>query len=276
MSSNDSDTPINFTLVLTYIPALLLILRASVMLVAYVCMHSFVTLPTAVLVTGFLLVTYLDWFVFRHDKLSKACGFLAPLALTLIANGDFYITQPCVPSTLFNTLYYVNSIAWASTSSYVFFNQMLQLKYPTHDNASAALWIVNCIFHVYVHCQTETFLVLTCRVILFYAMTIAHWFAQVLVADCDRNRFAFTVLHTALHILFVDMYVVAASAFIFVGVILYSLHQASVATSVGPKNVPRSSPCMITTDVESQPENMNTLLNELRAAKQRAQSTSTS
>lgn len=275
MSSNDSDAPINFTLVLTYIPALLLIFRASVMLVAYVCMHSLVKIPTTVLVTGVLLFSYLDWYVFRHDKLSKACGFLAPLALTLLANGDFYITQPCATSTLFNTLYYVNSMAWASTSSYVFFNQMLQLKYPTHDTASAALWIINCLFHVYVHCQTETVLVLTCRAILFYAMTIAHWFAQVLVADCDRNRFAFTVLHTALHVLFVDMYVVAASTFIFVGIILFSLRQASVANSTGPKNAPKSSPCMITTDVENQPENMATLLNELRAAKQRAQTTST-
>ena len=276
MSSNDSDTPINFSLVLTYIPALLLILRASVILVVYVCMHGIVKVPIAVLVTGVLLFSYLDWFVFRHDKLSKACGFLAPLALTLIANGDFYITQPCASSTLFNTLYYVNSIAWASTSSYVFFNQMLQLKYPTHDTTSAALWIVNCIFHVYVHCQTETFLVLTCRVILFYAMTITHWFAQVLISDCDRNRFAFTVLHTALHVLFVDIYAVGATALIFVGVILYSLHQTSAAKSTGPKTAPKSSPCMITTDVESQPENMNTLLNELRAAKQRAQSTPTS
>lgn len=269
MSSNDCDAQINFSLVLTYIPALLMLLRVACMLAIVAILQTFTSVSPPVLVCSVLLLAYIDWFCFRLDRLSKACGFLAPLALALLANGSFYHTDACAPTTMLNTLYYANSIVWATSSSYVFINQMLQLKYPVNDLAVAVVWCVNCILHLVVHCDYDRLWLVVCRVAIFYPMTIAHWFAQVLLSDCDRNRFAFTVLHTALHVLFVDLYVATASVLIFVSVLCYCMHSTATAAAKPAKIT--ASLFTQNTDVEKAPENMSALLHELRAAKQRAQ-----
>ena len=259
MSSNDCDA-INLSLVLTYIPAMLLFLRAALLLCCYGVMHSVLQVPPSVLMCSLLLLAYLDWFCFRTDRLSKACGHLAPLVLCLVANAEL-CSQECPGSALRTTLYYANSVAWATASSYVFANQMLQLKYPVHDLAVVALVCTHACLHLVVHCHHDGLPLVVARVASFYPISIAHWFAQVLVPDADRNRFSFTVLHTSVHFLFVDFYVVAGSVLIFVLVLVYCIKQQSP----GPQTAPKSAPCMF--DAEAQ-DSMSALVSELRAAKQ--------
>lgn len=247
-------------------PALLLLFRAAAVLAVYGVMQTLTFLSPSVLVCTVLLLAYLDWFCFRLDKISKACGFLAPLALCVLANANFYSRTECGTGTLLTVVYYVNSIAWATASSYAFANQMLELKYPVHDLVVVILLCINCILHLAVHCEHETLWLVVGRMALYYPITICHWFAQVLISDYDRNRFAFTVLHAGLHLLFVDLYVVAGSIFIFCLVLLYTMHRQHSYHSAGPKSAPKSTPF----DDDSTPDSMSALVSELRAAKQRA------
>lgn len=275
MSSNDSESTINFSLVYTYIPALLMLLRASgLFCLCSLLMALFSSRPTVV-VAGVLLAVYVDCFCTpQHDRLSKACGFLAPPALCLLLNANIYASTACTESSLASTLFYINSICWSCTSSFVCVNHLLNLKFPHNDTLLLLMWSGNAIIHLVVQCEKETIAFLIARCIAFYFIAISHWFAQVLMADVDRNSFCHTVLHTATHLLFVHIYMLITSVLIFCIVVIYCMRTKMISTTDTPAIVcfPASASHTSQAQASIPHENTTALLTELRAAKQRAQS----
>lgn len=85
---------------------------------------------------------------------------------------------------------------------------------------------------------------------------------HVLISDYDRNRFAFTILHAGLHLLFVDLYVVAGSIFIFCLVLPHTMHRQHSYRSADPKSAPKSTAF----DDDSTPDSMSALVRNFRAA----------
>tara|TARA_B100001540_G_scaffold155612_2_gene137724 strand:- start:18442 stop:19269 length:828 start_codon:yes stop_codon:yes gene_type:complete len=268
MSSNDADATLDFTLVRTYIPGLLLLLRFGLLCGVYIgLVCGLPLLHTRNLVDGvrldimvFTLTAcgYLDSWFFKHDNLSKAAGFLAPVILALLTSSSSLYPDkgPCldIPSVV---LYYVSSIAWAASSSFCVLNMLLKVtSFDAH--IAAVFWGIACMVLLYVDCHKKGLLELVVRGFLFYLLTILLWFSQTIQPDLERNRFTFSVMHSCLHVLFVDPYVVGASVFIWFCIFVYYLH-----THVkNPISFKRHSTAKSRT-----PENDISLLRELEAAK---------
>lgn len=268
MSSNDADATLDFTLVRTYIPGLLLLLRFGLLCGVYIgLVCGLPLLHTRNLVDGvrldimvFTLTAcgYLDGWFFKHDNLSKAAGFLAPVILALLTSSSslYHDKGPCldIPSVV---LYYVSSIAWAASSSFCVLNMLLKVtSFDAH--VAAVFWGIACMVLLYVDCHKKGLLELVVRGFLFYLLTILLWFSQTIQPDLERNRFTFSVMHSCLHVLFVDPYVVGSSVFIWFCIFVYYLH-----THVkNPISFKRHSTVKSRT-----PENDISLLRELEAAK---------
>lgn len=269
MSFNDADATLDFTLVRTYVPGLLLLLRFALLLGVFVgLVYGLPLLHARNLVDGvrvdimvFTLTAcgYLDGWFFRHDNLSKAAGFLAPVILALLTTtvSLHTDTKPCadIPSVV---LYYVSSVAWAASSSFCVLNMLL--KVTTFDvRIAAVLWGVACLVLLYVDCHKKALLEVGLRGLLFYLLAILLWFSQTMQPDLERNRFAFSVMHSCLHILFVDLYVVASSVCIWFCIFVYFLH-THLKTPLIFKKTPTAKPMRTA-------ENEASLLRELEAAK---------
>lgn len=252
MASNDSDAVLDFTLVRTYVPGMLLLVRGILYLSLYLFLVTSMSLfhvrnahqlPRMDLLLVFLGFTaYFDSWYFRHDALSRAAGGLFPLLLALFASSDYLYppTLPCsdMPSVI---LYYAASIAWAASSSFCVVNMLLRLQ-SFNINVAAILWGALALVLLYVDCKKKSILELASRSVLFYCLAILLWFSQTFQPDLDRNRFAFSVLHTCLHVLFVDIYVVIASVLIWIVFLMYynNTNREKIRTSQAPAPVPQT------------------------------------
>ena len=267
MSSNDSDTAIDFRLVQTYTPAMLLFLRAILLLCLYATLTSSLSFPPAFRVDIAILVmscwVYLDGWVFRNDSLSRTAGFLAPPFLLICTMSQQFHpqTRACsdIPSLV---VYYAVGIVWATSCNFCVINMLLQMQTRFNVHAAAILWGVACIVLTYVDCRKRGCFEIFARTMLYYSVAIVMFFSQTLQPDRERNRFAFGILHTSIHLLFVDPYVVAGSVFILFCVFVYHFNeyrkQTQTTTNIQRQSMPEAK---MKTDVS------DSLLRELQAAK---------
>lgn len=271
MASNDSDTVLDFKLVWTYIPGLMLMLRGLALLILYFCLVF--TLPKTrsspthdsirsdVVIFVLSTVVYFDGWSFRHDALSKASGHLGPILLAIVTTGSHLFPEmPVCPDMASVIVYYISSVAWAASSSFCVVNMLLRLQsFDVH--LASVPWAILGLVLLFTDCHKRTSYELVCRVLIFYALCIFLWFSQTLQPDLERQRFAFTVLHASIHILFVDLYVAFGSVAVWILIFIYYYH-----TNVKPKSNPITTPT-ITKRVQTSTDTEKNLLRELEAAK---------
>ena len=81
MTSVDSEE-INFQLVSTYVPLILILLRSSALIAVANFMATLAESPHFMLLMLFLVV-YFDVHLFRLNRFNHSCGFLCPVELCL-------------------------------------------------------------------------------------------------------------------------------------------------------------------------------------------------
>jgi len=274
MASNDSDAEIDYRLVRTYAPAMLLFMRAALILSLYATLVFGLGNPAepaqkpssrmdiAILVLS--CSAYLDGWLFRNDALSRAVGFLAPpLLLILTMSDQFYPGGHTCNDLASLAVYYSVGILWAASSSFCVVDMLVQVQSRFNVHVAAACWGAACVVLVFVDCRKRGFLEILARTMLYYIFTVFLWFSQTLQPDRERHRFCFSILHASLHVLFVDPYVVAGSVVIFIAVFVYHYNaiQKPSARPGAPQGV-----------VLKKADVSENLLRELQAAK-RAQAT---
>ena len=273
MSSDDTETKIDFRLVQTYAPAMLLLLRGLVLLGLYATL-LFGLSPSVALQPGrdgagfridlAILVmccwVYFDGWSFRNDPLSRAAGFLAPpLLLILTMSSQFYPhTSPCldIPSV---AIYYGVGITWAASSSFYVIAMLMNMHTRVSVYTASMVWGVGCIVLLFMNCHKKGVLEILARTLLYYTLVVVLWFSQTLQPDRERHRFVFSILHTTLHILFVDAYVCAGSVIIWSCVFIYHYNTHQSPKHGDAQYTPHAA--KNTTDVS------DALMKELQAAK---------
>ena len=218
--STPEEGHVDFMHVSTYIPVIFQLLRASVLLtlleaVLVVQQHF------AMLLVLTALVTYLDGRAFYSERLNRACGFLVPAGLIFCVNKAMLMQfTGCIMSNTMRIVYYVLATAWATCGlgmlGMLSLDSLANVQSRVSENTfifiSGALGVAT----VYVECTVKPMYELLLRVGLFYLFTtsfiLLHWSSH----RTHRTLYDSVAKHITMHILFVDLYVVAASILLFI------------------------------------------------------------
>lgn len=218
--STSEEVHVDFMHVSTYIPVIFQLLRASVLLtlleaVLVVQQHF------AALLVLTALVTYLDGRAFYSERLNRACGFLVPTGLIFCVNKAMLMQfTECNMSNTVRLVYYILATAWATCGlgmlGMLSMDSLANVQSRVSENTfifvSGALGVAN----VYVECTVKPMYELLLRVALFYLFTtsfiLLHWSSH----RTHRTLYDSVAKHITMHILFVDLYVVAASILLFI------------------------------------------------------------
>ena len=114
MASVESED-INFQLVSTYVPLILILLRSSVLIAVVNFVSTLAESPHFLLMLLFSAV-YFDAYLFRSNRFNQSCGFLCPVALCLALTHVASWHGPDIAAHAVAALWAVD-MAWAVTSS---------------------------------------------------------------------------------------------------------------------------------------------------------------
>ena len=274
MSSSDEGRLVDFKLVSTYVPMMILLGRALFLTLFFQATLLMGQDNTGLLVV-LCVVCYFDAYSFKHDVLNKACGFLLPAAFYLYTN-----THAAVSHKAYNkdkdiycseiyiiVVYWAVDLVWAASSSIHIASLCWKLRIHLRIQTVACVWSLILTTHVMLRCyKTPSFWEVLLRVVLYYVSCMFYFFTSVFLVGVDRNTHHFTVMHVCLHILFVEPYVLLASALISVCVYskLYWEHFAA-HPALSPRNLDTERQSALLTKPDKMPYEDNLLL-ELRAA----------
>lgn len=273
------DKHVDFGLVHTYVPLLVLASRALLLVALFrLVVHAGLDGPGLVVLLGG--ATYFDAYVFRGDTLNRAAGFLAPVAFFLYTSthevfrwqsdgADGLVRRaPCTASPLV-MLYWAVDVLWASSSSMQVAALFLPVRAHVRIQTVACAWSLVLLAHVMLRCDAAPALPeVLLRVLLYYASCVCYFYTSVFTPDVDRNAHCFTVMHVCLHLLFVEPHVLLVSVLVSAGVYskVYLEHFAPDYRSLlapAPAHALRGPPH----GAQARPEAaQDSLLSELRAA----------
>ena len=246
MASNDTDAKLDFSLVSTYIPGILLLVRSLFLVILY---QIFVValshnsgfskhgahLNVNLILCGMVVLVYFDAWWHRHDALNKSCGFLGPVLLCIATTSDtlYRHGSPCtdITSTL---LYYILGTVWAASSGFFVVNSLIRFNSCVNVYHASLVWAGVLCLLLFIDCPKKSVYEICVRVCIFYGLVIMVWFSQAFQPDLERTRFAYTILHVHLHILFVDRYIVLGSIVIWAGAFAFqrqSIKQSSLVSA---------------------------------------------
>ena len=204
---------LNFQLVSTYVPLVLLLARSVLLLTA----AQFVAEPLeehGALMLVLVVAVYFDAHVFRHNRLNQACGFLCPVALCVL-QGRLRRVDGC-DTTFAQVALWAVDMVWAiSCTSYV---AIVCYKgyFVVRVVYAAATWAVCAILHTMASCVPLDVHHQIVRTVLYYlACTLFFYFRYT--ATClergsrDRSCYQQSVLHIFLHVFYVQHYVLLGS-----------------------------------------------------------------
>lgn len=273
--STSEDGYVDFMHVSTYVPVIFQLLRASILLTLLEAVLT-VQQHFAMLLALTALVTYLDGRAFCGERLNRACGFLVPAGLVFCVNKAVLIQfSECGMSNTMRVLYYVFATAWATCGlgmlGMLSMDSLANVQSRVSENTFIFVSGVLGVANVYIECTVKPVYELLLRVGLFYLFTtsfiLLHWRSH----STHRTLYDSVAKHITMHILFVDMYVVAASMFLFIGFHVYVIRtrhcrRAPPANSSASVKCTASVKAMDSVRLASSPAD-DTAIKELLAAK---------
>lgn len=265
--SSPGDEPVNFQLVSTYVPLLLLLLRSVLLLTAAHLCAALLEAHGALLVILAVLV-YFDAHAFRHNKLNQACGFLCPVALCVLQARVAHGSQDCEATYLQVALWSVDMVWAVSCTSYVAI--VCYKGYFVVRVLYAALgWAACAVVHALAACAPLDFPHQLIRTVLYYLTCTLFFYVKCSSPLVDRGSYQFAVLHVFVHIFFVQHYVLLGSV-VAAAVVFGAAYYVKVSSSfTRPAHKPyavTAYPAPACGDAES-----SDLMRELRAAQKSAE-----
>lgn len=255
--ASTEDEYANFQLVSTYVPLAMLLLRA-LSLIFLVPLALTVTNVPSCLFSLICAVVYFDAYLFRHDKLNRACGFLCPIALCLVQ--VYVIPEQFIgcekPHVI--AIQWTVDMCWAVSCTTFVAVVLYKGVFPVDVLHASVAWAGLAVAHFVVQCeQLDTFLIVI-RMVVYYLICAAYFFFRNNSVTVDRNMHQQSVMHIYLHIMFVKMYVLIGSVligFILFGSIYYLKYRLT------------SYPAVVRSPIYVQDLQTDDLMKELRAAK---------
>jgi len=255
MASVDDET-INFQLVSTYVPLIILLLRSSVLVVTINFVSAVADSANFVLVLLAFLV-YFDAHFFRHNRFNQACGFLCPvalcLALTHVTPRRDELAAPYAVLVL-----WVVDMVWAVSSSSFLGIVSFKGLFVVDVIYAAAWWALCGVVHSLFAPTAVEGAQAVLRAFVYYVLCAVYHYSRHSTVTVDRNVYKLSVGHIFWHVLLVKEYVllgsIAACLLLFCAV--YYLRYAHSLQLTTTRATARHSD-----------NDHDTLMSELRAAK---------
>ncbi len=228
-SKEIDDVRVDIMHVTTYLPLIVLLLRASVFLTTMQVVAIVVGQMHMIVVVSAWIV-YFDACLFKNDASNYMCGFLVPAAL-MYSNNRLIAVQfemGCTFSSATLLSHYILAVTWATCSMfmlvYVFVDMpQLRLELNMVSVFSGAMGLAM----LWTECSSKAFHELLLRGMLYYIFTFGFHLVHGLTQHLQRRRYKTIGMHIFLHILFVNAYVVAGSIFMSLALIVYLIHKTS-------------------------------------------------
>jgi len=211
-SNEDSASDVDFRLVTTYIPVLMLLARSGLLVVVVDVCQRAVTWPSSLFVLV-VVVVYFDAYLFRAQKLNRVCGFLAPVALGVYVSTRAPRTH-CTGLQVV-AMHWAVDLCWAVSSSFFLASHALRLRIPVDVVTASMAWSACLVAHAILACSHTTSAEVVCRAVCYYVSCMIHYYSVSFVDGIDRNALAFSVMHVSLHMMFVEVYVLLGSSLVF-------------------------------------------------------------
>ena len=237
MSSSDCrDDTFDLHLVRSYMPLLMLLLRSMLLVFTAHAVAPFVDRNSIFVLLG--VIVYFDALCFWRDSLNRAAGFLLPTAIAVYVNFRDQQNWPADSAcqrTLLLVPYWAVDVSWAASSSVVFVSLCMQVPLRVRILTMSIVWAGMALTHVLLGCLQALILPeLLGRLVLYYVSSAFFFLSSMLLPGIDRNMHSFSVVHVNMHLLFVELYVLAVSVSISAAAYMCLYYQYHARTSAAP------------------------------------------
>lgn len=237
MSSSDCrDDTFDLHLVRSYMPLLLLLIRSIFLVVAAHVVAPFIDKSSVFAIL--CIIVYFDALCFWRDALNRAAGFLLPTAMAVYVNfreQQAWPADSACQRTLQLIPYWTADVSWEALSSVVFVSLCMQVPLRLRILTISISWAGMALAHVMLGCLQPFILPeLLGRLLLYYVSSAFFFLSSMLLPGIDRNMHSFTVVHVNMHVLFVELYVLAVSVTISAAAYLCIYYQYSARTTPLP------------------------------------------
>ena len=214
MSSDDCrDDAFDLNLVRSYLPLLVLMLRSTVLVCATQALAP--VLGDSSIFALLCVLVYFDAVAFWRDSLNRAAGFLLPTAFVVYVNLRGATQWPADTRCLRTVQvipYWVADVAWAASSSVVFVSLCMRVPMRLRMLHVTVTWALMALAHILLGClRAHSPTELVSRLLLYYITCAFFFLSSMVLPGTDRNVHTFTVVHVNMHVLFVEVYVLAVS-----------------------------------------------------------------
>lgn len=214
---DEADDDVNFELVTTYTPLIMALLRsAGFLILGEVSVRALGERQNVLVVL--LVLVYCDALYWRDDKLNRAAGFLCPVALAVLASTNVTLCSPGAPrppGMLALLAYWTAQVVWPVGSAYYLAALSFGLCLPGERYvvvSSATCVSIHCVLLLGGPLGTGEVML---RAVLYYSTTMLFYYCKARLSGVDRNTHSRLSVHVGLHLMFVDVYVLAGSAVVF-------------------------------------------------------------
>jgi len=238
-SQECNDTKVDVMHVSTYLPLLLILLRASLYLISMQVLINVVGQMHMIVIVSAWIV-YFDAYFFQNNASNHMCGFLLPAALMYCNNRLIAIQfeqgcQQTYPSIISN---HILNVLWATSSmlmlAYVF-AEIWELRVDL--NLAACVSGALGLGMLWTECGVKSFQELWIRVFIFYVFTFGFGVMHACTQHLHHCRYKTIGLHICMHLLFVNMHVLLASMLVSLALGIYVMHK-SLQSLVHESNAP--------------------------------------
>jgi len=166
-------------------------------------------------------IVYIDGRTFYNERLNRACGFLAPAGLLFCLNKAVVVQfSECAMSGHMLVAYYVCAAAWATCGlgmlGVLSMDSLADVQSRVSPNTFIVVSGLIGIASVYLDCNMKPMYQLIVRIGIFYLITTSFVLLHSSSQRTHRMVYESVAKHITMHVLFVDVYVVAASVVLFI------------------------------------------------------------
>lgn len=220
IASKDDKDIVDFRLVSTYLPVLLILMRTTMLwLFIELAGSLYETCNVIVIIISFV---WLDYVASKPDRFSQICCFCvmpagAFLLSTCVAQESsasiFVFSYSSACSDMFMTvLHWSIGIAWAVASAVLLAHSVLALKIP-YKTIYVVVGIMAMCAHELCSCAKNSRIEIMFRSCIFYVFCLLFYYGSD--SHGDLESLAFLTPHLGLHFLFVEKIVCFASIIAF-------------------------------------------------------------
>ena len=208
------ETQYDLTLVTTYLPCVVLCVRACVLVCAVYAVRAYLD-PQVVLMLVCCCV-YLDAWTFRRNAFDRTCGHLCVCAIAVLVQSH-RCTHTLFGSEYSSLLLWICDLVWGVLSAFDVVGAILGVR--VHISLSIKILMLSALAttHTHLQCVGAYLPDMLSRTLLYFLLCAMLIFCGPMTPNFDRNAHNNNVLHVLSHLFFVHAYIVLGSILVITG-----------------------------------------------------------